>query len=210
MTVISAMLFNPNEGAIVSDEQTSSGTGRKWDIATKIREVTSPTINAAVGGSGISNIIYETICTAHDCAKNNKDINSPKTMAELLAKTVLAIRNSRVNTILQGNYGISEYEFITGKIRGEHSIDRELMQRYLAFQSSDTYINILGTSFIALMCTQSNDMSMYHIDCQSGAITISQPFAAIGSGSDMPVAKYRILSILIPYDKPIIRCNSRM
>ena len=58
MTVISAMKLNESEGAIISDEQSSTDS-RKYDNSEKLYDFSHENMTFAVGGTGALWVLYD-------------------------------------------------------------------------------------------------------------------------------------------------------
>ena len=192
MTVITAMKFNPKEGAMVADERSSGGM-RQYDIATKIH-LFSNGGNAKVvaGGSGVSDILYETVNKAsEEIEKNKKEILNAKTIVEVLAYALSKMKRNLIESYLKSTFGLSEVNFQTGVIimpdGTKSNIDPLLAQKYqqIIFPDERSGSYITNNDFLAL-ASDENGVEIYHASMNMGTpITISRPYECIGSGRDM-------------------------
>ncbi len=115
MTVISAMKFNKESGALISDEQASTDV-RKYDIASKIFDIESGGKTVLLGGAGASDVLYEGAREAKDVIEKNKDkLKSAKDLLNILGQVMSKQRRRYIEIYMQNQYGLSEEELQSGQ-----------------------------------------------------------------------------------------------
>jgi len=90
MTVISAMKFNSNDGAIVSDEQTTMGSRTDY-LSTKLNtiRVEDKGITTIFGGTGASDVLYEVIMDSSVAiSRNTENITEGRDMVNIVGKVM--------------------------------------------------------------------------------------------------------------------------
>lgn len=196
MTVISAMKFNKKEGAIVADEQSSNtGTLRKQDLATKVHVLESKEqgVLGIMGGSGASDVLYDTYLTVQEClAVNQGKIKSKNELTTVIGKMMSNVKRKYINGYLQNLFGLSETEFLMGyKINPDETktpIHESWMQRYsriISGSSEEQLTGFLNNVFL-ILASDAQGVELYYASMAlANAYPISRPYEAIGSGSDM-------------------------
>jgi len=189
MTVISAIRFNNNSGAISSDEQGSYHI-RKTDIVSKLTTV-PVNIPLIIGGSGASNVLYEikkrVIKSAANTEFPKKDTN------EILRAVSQIINNTRedfVNSILNASYHIDLIDFQRGyrvlKNGTSIQLNSEVMKdAHNIVSGRGQTQQLLSNSFLCLM-KESEKPEIYVLDMSCNKPYVSaRPYEVIGSGADM-------------------------
>ncbi len=191
MTVVSAMKFNEQEGAMIADEQSSTHI-RKSDIATKIHEFKcSDSITALTGGSGASDILYEIVMkTENEIRENIKDIKYGKHISVALSQVMAKVKRKLIEQQFQSSYGLSEAELQCGqKItpEGRLTIESGIMQEYKQYASpfSTNTHPLFQNSFLVISYDNKEGIQISSVDMKYGKFYISRPYECIGSGSDM-------------------------
>jgi len=186
MTVVSAMKFNPQEGAVVADEQ-SSNNQRKDTLSTKIHEFNLDDGFSIIGGSGTTSILKK-IMTELDVNKLQE--KTTKHLVQALCYITTAVKNDYLNSYLQSTYGISLKEFQIGKVatsEGAAPINPAIMERYVGITQGNGEVAkfLIGNSFLILNYNEKG-INLKVLEAGLGKeLEATKPFAPIGSGSDM-------------------------
>ncbi|MBW3015471.1 hypothetical protein KY330_03555 [Candidatus Woesearchaeota archaeon] len=192
MTVISDMLFNANEGAMVADEQSTGA--RKSELATKIHVLSNDNektpVLTVIGGTGLSDFLYEISQEYRRIFELNKaKVESGVQMAELLASVMADVKRKYLNGYLKNKYGVEEADIHRGfKVndRGDKEpIGQFLTEQYMQIVNSNG-LEINQNRFL-ILTSDKDGVNLYSTDTQSlsNAVPSSQPYASAGSGSDM-------------------------
>lgn len=195
MTVISAMKFNPRDGAIVSDEQSTTGYFRKYELATKIHVLTVPEggIYGLMGGSGAAGVLYETFQAVQEfLPQYQKEIKSKRDLASLVGRCMTSVKRKYVNGYLESSFGLTESDFICGyrtvQDGSKVPIHELLTRRYFQVVSGspeERVSEILNNAFL-MLTTDADGIELYLSTMGlSNATPVSRPYETIGSGADM-------------------------
>lgn len=185
MTVINALRFNEQEGAIVADEQSSTSSGRKYDIAEKLHQIEKKDLKIIYGGSGASNFLYDIHTTVQDVMKKNNgtDIKSEEFL-DIFGKVILNKKITELDSILRSNYNVSYDDLIRGYcVRNGERV--EIASKEAILQTINKYSDENTSGF--LMFLKDNSKSGIYIASTKSTIPQlwAQQYASIGSGSDM-------------------------
>ncbi len=190
MTVISGMIFNEREGALVADEQASTHE-RKYDISTKIHELLDEKgAIALMGGSGASDVLYDVVCRTSDYLQRNKEkIFGGRSIAAAAGEIMSQVKRQYIDGYLKNLFGISEAEFHTG-LRSlpdgtKVPIHDSLMRRYhQIIEGHDSGFNpLINNAFIVL--TYDGKIQLFRVSMGlENPIPTERPYDAIGTGAD--------------------------
>ena len=191
MTVVSGMKFNQGEGAIISDEQSSSGF-RKENIATKIHslDLGEGKPFALAGGSGYVMVLQDSIVQARDFLTNNREkIRIGRDLASGFAHVFLNVKQQYLDGVLFGEFGLKERDFHAG-YRTEQDgekipLDPSIKSQYIELKrklNSDG--ELLNNSFLVLTYDE-RGVDLYRLLMAiEHPLPIARPSDAIGSGSE--------------------------
>lgn len=189
MTVVSGMKFNQKEGAIVSDEQSSSSF-RKEDIANKIHklELGEGKPFAFIGGSGYSDILYDSAKQAKSALSSIKDeIKDGRGIACFFGHVFMNVKRQYLDGALVGQFGLREIDFQAGFRLGQNGeriqLDQSLIAEYNRFRSHlNSPEGILFNAFL-MLTYDNNEIELYKIVMdRENPIPVATPSDAIGSG----------------------------
>ncbi|MBU1199688.1 MAG: hypothetical protein KKF46_01875 [Nanoarchaeota archaeon] len=192
MTVISGMRFNPRQGAIVADEQ-SSNSNRKYDIAQKLHTLSAgeQPIQAVIGGSGAADILHAVeLRVDQDLTKYGPKLESAEKLAGLVGYSFQNVRNEFMDAYMRTNLGISWDEFKTGFAKSDDGenlqIEKGLMDDYRNLISGrDSRVEFIQRNQFLILCGDAKDVKLYTTHgCQTKPMPIARPYEVIGSGSD--------------------------
>lgn len=190
MTVISAMKFNEQEGAIVSDEQ-SSRAHRKYDTATKIQKIEGAENTIALfGGAGAMDILMEAFLAIENYVKESHEIKNCEQIAEITGSVMAQLKNRYVDNYLKSLFGLTSLEFISGQATAGNKtapIDRSLMEQYARIISyKDEGISELLYNSFLILTHDSGGIKLFNASMNlAKPIPIANFYCAIGSGLDV-------------------------
>ena len=183
MTVINAMKFNKDQGALISDAQRSYGN-RKDDTAKKIATIYDKKDTlVVVGGAGLAFINNETV----DFVQSN--FNDPQSFEMVLDNFAKSFNNVTLKNIFSEMYkrygSLSEQEVLTGRLNGGGEITERVKENY--FRDLMDIKNNLGQNvFLVLGKDANKKMDLYMVEGLSQTpVLFPSVYASIGSGSDI-------------------------
>ena len=182
MTVISAMKFSPEKGAIISDEQ-SSTYYRKYDIAQKIHTFKVKGVSAAIGGSGNADFLYKIRFLAKkkfDEERVNGDYDSYNFISNF-GSIINYAKEETLNGLMIGNYNITLKQFQTGMIEST-PINPQIHQQMM--QGVNEMNKQLNSGILCLTYDGSTEIYLVGSDSISPR-PVARPYECIGSGSDL-------------------------
>jgi hypothetical protein len=184
MTVVSAMKFNAEEGAIIADEQSSNG--RTYNFATKVRTCEGEGVSAIYGGSGAADVLYDIDLRLRDVVeKNRAHLTSTRQIASALAQVMGNVKRDLVNAKLQGLLGLTEGEVQTGTrvVEGKTlPLVPWTTDQYLKIVNSDSN-PLINNGMVVL--AKDKRIEIYSLIMESTSpLPIARPYHTIGSGSD--------------------------
>lgn len=183
MTVINAMKFNKDQGAIVSDEQSSFGR-RKEDTARKVAKLYDKSGTLIItGGAGLANINKE---ATDSFIKRIEPSQSFETALNYFGQIFNQIVNKYVSSEMYKRFGnISIEEAITGKLKTEENISNNVLDAY--FNTLNQLKSEYGSSiFLALGKDKGRDIELHAVEGTSPTpIKLSTPYQSIGTGADI-------------------------
>ncbi len=191
MTVVSGMKFNQREGAIISDEQSSSGF-RKENIATKIHslEFGEERPFALAGGSGYVVVLQDSITQARDfLTKKIKKVRTGRDIANVFAHVFLNVKQQYLDGCLVAEFGLRESDFHTGCRTGQNGekipLDPAIKSQYLDLKRKlSSHGELLDDAFLVLTYDESG-LELYNLSMRiEHPLPVVRPSDAIGSGSE--------------------------
>ena len=190
MTLITAMKFNPHEGAIIADEEVTN-SDRKYQLASKIHELSANNIIALFGGCGASDVLCDSVIQIEDSVKmpqvqiqNNQDI------ANHISYVFGQVKKQYRNGYLKDKFGISEEEFHAGKkIMSDGNlatIAKSLMERYYqTVDEKNEFAHMVQNAFLILTKdTRGIGLFIASMNLER-ATPVPRPYAPVGSGYDI-------------------------
>ncbi|MFH1174956.1 MAG: hypothetical protein V1725_07530 [archaeon] len=181
MTLISALKFNDNEGAIIADERSSSQI-RNFDVAQKLN-VMNDKQNAYTllyGGSGAADVIY-------GISANHLKQSYPSVQDAMrgLSKSILDEKRRIQDAYLLANFNVTLEDLQRGfrLVNGER-IDLQDKEKIFAALNNQLG-QMLDFGFLAL-AKDKQGAGIYRL--RSGLAvpeTVARPYECTGSGSDM-------------------------
>ncbi|MFO8016153.1 MAG: hypothetical protein R6U32_03550 [Candidatus Woesearchaeota archaeon] len=199
MTVVSAMKFNPMEGAIISDEQASTQQ-RKYDLATKIRQFEGMGAIVFAGGSGTADMLYdiEERLEGHFMDKREQ-IRDRKSAASLVSEVMTETKRDYIQAIMHSRYGLSESELQSGtKISCDPNgntrtmpIDKRILDQYHSIVEgrNEEFSGVTHNMFL-LLASDSEGVEIYTVNTNiCNPVPVSTIYRCIGSGQDMADAE---------------------
>ncbi len=183
MTVINAMKFNKDQGAIVSDEQTTFG-GRKEDTARKVAKLYDESGTLIItGAAGLSGINKEATDSFIELIK-------PPQSFEMALNNFGQVFNQVVKKYVSSEmfkrFGdISIEEAVTGKLKTGENISQNVLDAY--FNTLNQLKSEYGQGiFLVLGKDTGRDMELHAVEGSSPTpIKLSTPYQSIGSGADI-------------------------
>ncbi len=191
MTVVSGMKFNQREGAIISDEQSSSGF-RKENIATKIHslDLGEGKPFALAGGSGYVAVLHDSIVQARDFLIGNKDkIRIGGDIASGFAHVFLNVKQQYLDGVLVGEFGLRECDFHVGCRTGQNGekipLDPSIKSQYSELRRKlNSQGELLDNAFLVLTYDQEG-IGLYRLSMAiEHPLPVARPSDTIGSGSE--------------------------
>jgi hypothetical protein len=189
MTVISAMKFNNNHGAIISDTQ-SSTSNRKYDIATKLHHHSNDAGTVAViGGTGSATFLGEANIRLGLMLSGHKDrVANSYDMARAITESVAATKRKFIDNYVTMTYGISESEMQSGTRvtpEGRVPIDRLILEHYTRIvRGQDDFSQLTNNGFVVLG-KDMKGLQLYSVSSEVGLQLWPYPYNAMGSGADI-------------------------
>jgi hypothetical protein len=194
MTVVSGMIFNPEEGALIADEQ-SSGQVRKYDIAKKLHNYSAEggKVKAAMGGSGSSEFLHAVDLQIEEGLKTKRadEIPNGEALADFIGQNLLSTKIGYLDNYLRTNLGPGWQDFQAGNFldanRNMRQIEPSLMENFKSLMGGrDERSAFFSNNGILLMTSEPGKIKLYNLMCNiTKPIPISRPYESIGSGSDM-------------------------
>lgn len=170
----------------MGDEQSSNfGSGRKYDLATKLTVLSRPEEKEALilGGSGAANVLHEVI----ERGKKNATLRG-------ISEVMRRVRHDLLDEGLMTQLHCTEediqrgYKIVrdaTGKPVDRVDVSPDVKAKYEKIMDSMNG-GILNNRFLALEYDPETGVQMYTFDMGSSRPFLSaQPYVSIGSGSDM-------------------------
>jgi len=195
MTVVSGIIFSPEEGALIADEQ-SSNQGRKYDIAQKLHDYSlegSP-VKAVMGGSGYADFLHAVNLRVEDRIKSKKpeEIPNGEAMANFIGGRTLAVKLDYLDNYLRTNLGLGWTDFKAGTFKDEDGqvrpIEPSLMENYRSLMAGgrDERLNFIHNNGFLLMTYEPSKVKLFTLSSTlTKPIQTPRPYESIGSGSDM-------------------------
>ena len=180
MTVITAMRFNPEQGAMVADERSSSTRGRQYDIATKLQSFPKKDETmCVVGGSGVADMLYMILDRAKRC-----EAESAEDQLRQIARITNEVKWEYLDSHMKSSYNVSADEFLGGFKQwsdgARQPLDPDIKQKLHQFLISSNNPNILN-AYLAL--SFEDEIKIHSIDMDRPvSMLCSRPYAVIGSG----------------------------
>lgn len=206
MTVISAMKFNSEEGAIIADEQ-SSNQLRKKDFATKLKEYNNSNgVLVISGGSGLSDLLYYITERVESCVNNCKgNIKQAKHIALILDQELANAMDFLRDGCLKAKINVSLSEFQSrGKYLSENEFVKlpdSIIEIGCRILDSHEFQEWLSTGFV-IFARDCQGVGLYALsNTVASPLPVAQPYQCIGSGSDMADAEWAAFVDLLPRDK---------
>tara|TARA_Y100000310_G_scaffold343323_1_gene450412 strand:- start:67 stop:1098 length:1032 start_codon:yes stop_codon:yes gene_type:complete len=193
MTVISAMKFNESEGAIISDEQSSTDS-RKYDNSEKLYDFSHENMTFAVGGTGALWVLYDIAKKFgryfEDYSKNESKQNIEKNgvdyLVDIFSSLMLNEKRTRFDSHLKFKFGLSEKDFIRGYTREEdgsqNQISELLMRNYHEYLTNGVS-HISNNHFIGIG-KDKNEIGIYYLGMEEKPFSSSNQYLTAGSGQD--------------------------
>lgn len=206
MTLISVMKFNPKEGAMVSDEETSN-YARKYDTADKAHEFSNSKGTILFGGAGTRDFLYEISSSLPAEFENLEEgITSGYHFACILSKKMSEVKRRYLRGHFFDMYGLSEEELQTGRKMIEDKglpLEPSLLQEYQkAIKGEDPRTQpIVNNGFLALVYTTKEGIRLYSIGSWGNPVPIAGNSGCIGSGADMADGEIAAFFENIPREK---------
>ncbi len=199
MTVINALVFNPESGAIVSDEQGTSG-GRKENTAKKVFPLfDKPSLQALVGSAGP---ISANLKTIFDSQNKPTDATSYDAVVKNIVKNAVNGRHQQVQHYLHGKFGISFEEALTGKTQSNKDINPQITQAYMTEFTQGIQSSEHIGQYLLLGRDSHNSMAITAFDSrEENVYQMFQGHFSIGSGADASNTELSKFMMDIPRDK---------
>ncbi|MBW2964981.1 hypothetical protein KY363_05995 [Candidatus Woesearchaeota archaeon] len=201
MTVVSAMKFNEEEGAIVADEQTSTAA-RKFDIGEKIHTIEQEGKVVLYGGAGASDILQ----AVHKRTQFNVEKMNLSTcfdIASLMGKIVANTKNSYIDGHLKANYGIGFDDLRRGYSVDEHGkleIDPAVKQAAWDSVQKQSIAELVYFGFLVLT-KDAAGVGVYRLASDNEMpFASARPFDCIGSGRDVAERELSAFYANLPRD----------
>ena len=188
MTVINCMKFNSEEGALISDEQSSSPS-RKYDSSKKIHQIQGDGKVILLGGTGGAAYLDNYM----KFIKKNIDFSELKEnneFARVISGSMMAVKNQYLDTFLKNKYGIGQKDFISGSFINEQGqqvrIDTPWAERFSnTVNGGDPEFNpYVNNMFIGIL-NDGENMGIYHFQPGIEGVSVPQQYHTAGSGSDV-------------------------
>lgn len=183
MTVINAMKFNENQGAIISDEQTSFG-GRKEDTARKLAKLYDDLGTIVIsGGAGFANVNKESTNLFIETIKGPQNFASALNyFASIFNQTT----NKAMGAEMFKKFGdLSTQEVIAGKLKDGRDISPNVIDNYLRYLDHLKSDYSAGL-FLVLGKDKDKGLELYAVEGTSPIpIRLARNYQSIGSGSDI-------------------------
>lgn len=207
MTVISGMIFNKTEGALVADEQSSYGI-RKSDIATKLTSFATNdgSVTAILGGTGAADILFDAAQKVAQAVKaNSEQLKNAADMAAMTAQVMAAVKKQYIDGYLYAKFRLRECDFQAGQQstpEGVRPIEPSLMQQYQQLISGQGEISQLLNNSFLLMARDSEGIQLYQASMFfANPVPVSRPYETVGSGSDTADSELYAFFERLPRDK---------
>lgn len=194
MTVVNAMIFNANEGAMIADRQVNYGN-RKRNIADKILALETPwNMQVLVGGTGYMSEITATYFDIHKTYTKVKKESKKRSFdqddadvfkhvdefAFMLSRITLTERRKVINLLMKAKYNITEEEFKT-KDNMSSALWDEILELYRG--DSDAVGDRFDSQFLVLG-KDKDGLRMYTVEFGEAPEYVPLTYANIGSGFD--------------------------
>src|SRR3989344_3667924 len=211
MTVVSAMKFNEQAGALVTDERGSYGS-RHTDVATKIYRVGSTSPFALVGTAGSLSVAADVTQEANTYLRNpqsQKPIEEGEDIANLLSEMMNRSKRQIIHGHLISSFGLTETDFIRGQVirsnTDPYRIDPSIMQRYeRILEGKDPMISDMLTNHFLALTRDANSVELYNIWMGTSVpIKVVLPYAAVGTGGDAADATLQSFVVKLPRAKRV-------
>lgn len=225
MTIVSGMLFNAKAGALVTDERGSYG-GRQSDLMQKIYHVGDGSASAIIGTAGSASFAADVIKELHDYfkteqarhghhqsppptdgtidAQHEPSLHSGRDIANVTSRAMNKVKRQYINGYLQSQYGLSEIDFIHGRVVTGHGeplpIDSSIRQRYdrLVDGNDSTISEIFRNHFILLTSDKEGVELWQAWTGAANPFPTPLPYLCTGSGGDAGDAVLRDYLISMP------------
>jgi len=178
MTVINAMRFNKGEYGMVVDSQSSTHL-RKYSIADKVKAISTQNgTSALVGGTGSSDLLYETLLALNRAA-SSKELSVDQ-LAKALSQISIGIKRDKIDSYLKSTFGIEHKQALSGE-----GINPQLMQNVVEALTGQnrSFQEFFNGSFL-LIGKDSEDVALYGVPFGGPELLSARPYGSIGSGSD--------------------------
>ncbi len=184
MTVISAMRFNPQEGAIVADEQSSYG-GRKLSFAKKLHLVSNGNF-AIFGGTGFADYLFD-VSEKVRIYLEKKQLGTTEEIANLVAKIMDMRKQAIVSGEIESKFGVNSAEYFSGQkmFEGGQSVPirPELMAEIHGYRMQ--FENEIAKNGFLILGKDNEGVQIYKSGASNTVPTlVARPYDAIGSGND--------------------------
>ncbi|MBU1111474.1 MAG: hypothetical protein ABIG93_02950 [archaeon] len=214
MTVVSAMKFNENEGAIIADEQSSNlFANRKYDLATKVHTIIDrdednsdgSTIKVVIGGTGVTNILYEISEKSVKYANSTKNITCGNDVIQLCKQIMADTRRQLLDSFIEVNTGWNRKEILSGGRKladgSTESVTEILIGEYKRSIEEAGKSDIFNNAFVAISFDKFG-FKLYELNMGlPKPFLISGPYSTVGSGRDMADGELYSFFEKIPRDE---------
>jgi len=189
MTVISAMKFNDEEGAIVADEQATYG-GRKLKFVDKVYTLIDDAgMNAVIGSSGLIDFAYEGIVKRLlvNIGPHRDRLQSGFDLARVVGECMDDVKQGYIAGAVQSRFGISDHEFKMRQRKfgeGMVPIPQEDVAEYKQYREGVN--NEIKVCCDLVLVRDERGIEIYITGMENSMpVPTSRPFRCIGSGQDM-------------------------
>ena len=192
MTVVSALKFNKNRGAMIADERLisdeASSMDEKHDVDIKLYELPLlKNVVGVIGGSGSSEEIYSAFLSSGSVIKSKRaSIRTGRDMAEQVSRVVARLRRQVVDAHFFNKYGLLEANYHTGKRKGANGklvdLDEDLWNNIKDEYESDDLKGKIDNEFL-MMTSSKEGVRMYRADMDMvHPYEVELMYDSIGSG----------------------------
>lgn len=180
MTVINMISFG-NEGVAVADEQ-SSGRGRKYNVAQKLRFLDGSYVYGGSGGSDHIMEVYDLISSKIEKLKEKNPNLSLEEVYQIAQSALVKHRKNLKDKVLLMNVGIDLKDFLSGAFGKDRRRLDDGPKNY-AGSLVNKIDNEYSMTFL-LGGVDNGKFDIYYVSSGHAGSKVSRPYCSIGSGSD--------------------------